>query len=354
MLKHCRIVAHGVNSCDYHSQKVEDRGKPDFIMSPSSIKQFRKNPHKWFKGFVPPETASMTYGNLLDCLVLSPSLFDSRYYEIPDTYAKLVLRCPQCGSITEAQKCRACKCDRVQVTITENWNSKSETCQALLKLHMEAGKTPIYADQLAKAQLAARTLLEDETISDLIKCSRTQVKIVGEWHDKATGMVIPVQCLVDAEPDKASPFQKSLADLKTTHNAEHEAFLWDAYRRDYHLQAAFDLDMHNMATRTNPNDKYSSEGRVEWNFLVQENFPPFEVGRRQLPEELVEAGRRMYQDALARYARCVKSGKWPGHDAPEQFTIMEMHPKMAYEAMSDKLAADQAEALEDSEGELTP
>jgi len=81
---------------------------------------------------------------------------------------------------------------------------------------------------------------------------------------------------------------------------------------------------------------------------LQENFPPFETGRRLLSQDFTSIGRQTYEHALRLYARCLKSGIWSGYDLPEEFTLLQPQPWMEFNAQSETMQADYEEATEDS------
>lgn len=312
MFKDCSIKSTQVSSDEYHSQKAE-RGTPGYVMSPSSIKAFSGNSRRWKEGYQPPETDAKDWGNLLDCLVLTPKLFQSRYALKPQTY----------NDPKEGEK---------------PWNGNSKICKQWLADH--AGFTVVSNAEVVEAAKAVKKLCLDETINAFFEASQMQVHVVGQWHDKATGLVIPVQCLIDCVPDKESEFQKSLGDLKTTRNAGQRQFARWCYTAGYHVQAAFDLDIYRAAT---------GEDRTDWIFLLSENYPPYETGRRLLSQDFLDIGRQTYQSALVRYARCLKTGEWTGYDPDDEFSIVSPEPYMAFESMSDAIESQQAEELADTE-----
>lgn len=344
MLKNCIIKSVGVNPDHYHDQPIELRGTPSFKMSPSSLKVFRKNALKWKLGFEGKDSGPKDWGNLVDTLCLVPEHFEERYAVIPTHYETTGMKCPQCESVTDSKKCSACKCERVEVKIQKEWSAQSKTCQEWLK--SQDGKSCIYEDELQHAQDAVKMLYSDETIAEVLNCSKRQVHVVGEWHDPATGLVIPVQCLIDAAPDKDSAFQKALVDLKSCRSADQEDFLWDAWRMGYHCQAGFDLDMYQMASRKDPAKEMSGEDRRDWLFILSESHAPYITGRRAMSEDFIDIGRQTYKHALALYARCVKTGKWPSYDLDEEFTMMMPRPSMEFTALSENMESAQREALE--------
>jgi hypothetical protein len=311
MLKNCIIKAVGVNSDEYHKQTSE-RGTAGFIVSPSSLKAFSECPSRWKAGYEPPDSEAKEWGSLLDTIWLTPEQFAGRYAVKPSTY------------VSEKGE-------------EKPWNGNSNVCKEWLADH--ADKTVVSANDVGEVQKAVRRLMADETIAAFHKVSKKQVHIIGEWHDKATGLVIPVQCLLDFVPGKESEFQKCLGDLKSTRNAGQRPFSRWCYQAGYHIQAAFDLALYTAAT---------GEDRTDWVFILQENYAPYETGRRLLGQDFIDIGRQTYEHALSRYARCVKTGVWGGYDLPEEFSLITPEPYMEFQALSEKLESDAAEAMEES------
>ena len=81
----------------------------------------------------------------------------------------------------------------------------------------------------------------------------------------------------------------------------------------YHGQAAFYLDLWNAAT---------GEKRDRFAFLVQQSEAPFEIALVELGQLDIDAGRRWYQQAIAKYAICLQSDEWPSPWAGK--TILEL------------------------------
>jgi hypothetical protein len=305
--QNCKIVGCGVDSEKYHAHaQIQERGTPEFIMSPSSLKAFSECPSRWMAGYSAPDSEAKDWGNLLDCILLTPEQFKSRYAIKPATYK---------DTKTGEEK---------------PWNGNSTVCKAWLSEH--EGFSIISNAELTNAQNAVGRLLADETIATYHAASLKQVHVTGEWHDEKTGLVIPVQCLIDFVPKKDSEFQKSLGDLKSTRNAAQRPFGRWCYSAGYHIQAAFDLALFTAAT---------GEDRTDWIFICQENYAPFETGRRLLSQSFLEIGKQTFEHALSRYARCLKTGIWPSYDQDEEFSLVEAEPWMEFSALEDTLEQDQ-------------
>lgn len=309
MLKNCVIKAVLVDPMGYHNQEAE-RGTPEFVMSPSSLKEFAHCPSRWKNGYKQPDSDAKDFGNLLDTIFLTPTLFQHRYALKPETYTD-----SKTGEI-------------------KKWNGNSNTCKAWLEDH--ADKAVVTAYEVQEAQLAAKRLAADETIEEFVKVSDKQVHLIGQWDDPDTGVIVPVQCLMDLVPKGDSTFQKSLGDLKTTRNASQGAFAKQVFTFGWHIQAALDIDLFVAATK---------QDRTDWIFIAVENYPPYAIGRRLLSQDFLDIGRATYRDSLKRYARCLKTGVWDGYDAPEEFSLVQPQPWMTYEILSQQMETDQINEL---------
>jgi hypothetical protein len=202
------------------------------------------------------------------------------------------------------------------VTIEKPWTSQSKTCQEWEEAQVEAGKMVVEMDGTDKypgvmqARLASAKLMSTPCVAALLKGARTQVHVVGGWHDKISACVVPVQCLIDVEP--AGDYAYSLADIKTDRNAHPAAFEQTIRSRGYHIQAAWNLDMFNAAT---------GQKRDVFYLPVSENVAPWQCETYFLDEaemgdnapRWIDRGRVLYQQMMARYAHCLVTGHWPGH-----------------------------------------
>lgn len=314
--QNCKIAGVGVNPESYHGQEPE-RGTPEFRMSPSSLSAFMQCPSRWKAGYQSPESDAKDWGGLLDTLLLTPEQFKDRYAVKPKTY------------IADEKG-------------TEKpWNMNAKVCQAWFA--EQGDKKIVSTKDVTEAEKAVKRLLADETIKAFHDASDKQVHVIGEWLDEATGIIVPVQCLIDYAPRKDSEFQKSLGDLKSTRNAGQRVFGRWCYTAGYHIQAAFDLALYQAAV--NPDNNTDGENRCEWIFVLSENYAPYEIGRRMLSQQFLEIGQKTFAHALKRYAKCLKTGIWAGYDKAEEFSIIQAESFMEFQSLSDALENDQEDAL---------
>jgi len=321
--KNARIVAVAPNPTHYFTQ-LHARGDARFQISSSALKEASRCFERWKDGYESRESKSKDHGNVVDCLALTPGEFHKRYIVQPSTYRSEVLQCPKCKSVTESKKCRSCGVDRVTATVEKEWSNLSSTCQEWREKQQSAGVEVISPERLAEAQEAVARLRRDDVIAAFLDASDKQVWVAAEWHDEANRLVIPVKCLIDMVPRNDSEFYKCLGDLKTARNAGLSAWNRQVFDMGYHIQAAFNFDLYRAAK--------PEEDRCNFCFVVQENFKPWQTGKRILSEAFMELGRAAYRRALANYAQCLKHGQWPDYDctdeAVQNWSITEPTPWM--------------------------
>ena len=310
----CKIVATGVDPADYHKQEGIERGDPRLLMSSSVLRDFASCPSRWMRGHERPGTAATDYGNLLETILLMPHTLQDHYAIIPATYETTGMKCPHCGSVTESQKCRECKCERVPCRVEKPWSRKSETCQEWIEARKIEGKRVVAMDGddkhpgVREAQSACARLREDELIAAYLSCCEFQVHVTGEWVDAGTKLVVPCQCLIDLMPRTGTEFAGTLGDLKTARSGFPPFFSKDSTDRGYGVQAAWNLDMLNAAEGLD-----TDNGRHTFHFIVSENIHPWEPSRIVLSQDKLEAGRSIYTENMQFYCDCLKRDEWPGY-----------------------------------------
>jgi len=277
--QNAKIISVGTDDGAYHLNKKEfKRGSPEFLVSPSMLKEFDKCASRWLSGYNPPDSDAKDYGSLFDCLVLNQSAFWDRYILRPETYT---------NEDGEEKK----------------WNGNAKVCREWIA---RAGTKEIISnDQWGEVKRAKERFFQDETISMMIGSGPSQVLVRGEWKHEETGLIIPVECLLDKVPEKDSDFANCLPDVKSSRNASSHAWNSWCFQAAYHVQAAFDIDLYNTAT---------GEQRDTWLFLISENYSPFEPSKKILSQEFLEIGRGEVHRILSNYAVCLKTNHWPGYD----------------------------------------
>jgi len=288
MFKNAKIVTENARPSDYNAIGGNiPRGQIGFVMNSKHLSVFATNPRKWRNGVKidpEPNEKHIDFGSIVDCLLLSPDQFESRYAVTPPTYR----------DSKEKEK---------------DWTWLSIHCRDWRDARQEEGKEVITPDKLAEAKAAAKVLKDDEQVLYLNRTSRNQVLITAEYHDESTGIVIPVKMMPDMVPypdvtPEVDGFRHCIINLKTTLNAAPGKWAYAVGDNYYHWAAAIHLDGWNAAT---------GENRDTYLHLIQESVPPYEVCKRFLSQEFLEIGRLAYRAALECYCACLKTGEWPGY-----------------------------------------
>lgn len=385
------ILGVNVNNDAYIRSNSAPRGSKEFVVSPSSLKRFAAGPEEWIVegqllaelrkeldgatdrkarellrrdiGELEGDSKAKDWGSMIDTRLLTPDTFAARYAVRPDMIEATVLECPSCGSVTDSPRCRKCKTDREEKRVQVPWSGRSEACAEWTDEQESAGKVIITIQELKDCDRAVARLLDKPLIRKAVECSDHQVHVLGEWLDKATGIVVPVQCLIDFVPrpntewvpDVELQWPKVIGDLKVCRSADIVAFSRQVYQFGWHIQAAFDLALYCAAT---------GEDRTDWLFIGQKNFGVYQPFKRLLAQDFLDLGTAEYRRMLGNYAWCVKNGRWPdaddtdeslfgcGRAAPEPFMAgaTAFAPRYNYEDTED----DTSNADKHDDGDIVP
>jgi hypothetical protein len=279
MIKNAKLIAKDYDAELYHKQE-HPRGNPNLVMSRSQLAVFAQCPSRWLEGFSREDSDATDWGSLIDCLVLTPQMFDDKFAAKPATY--------------EDQKSGETKPWNGNATVCKQWAAEQE------------GKKLVSAEDFEQAKIAVARLWKDEAIKDFIDSSDKQVYCTAEWHDPGTGLVIPVKTLIDLAPRKGqSRFDDCLGDFKTARDAAVKEWAKKVNGFGYHIQAALELDIYNLAT---------GEKRSDFRHVIQENIAPYQPAKRIIDLEFIQSGRDAYKAALAWYSHCLHTGEWPDYD----------------------------------------
>lgn len=270
----------------YHAlSDPKKKGTPEFVMSRSALADFAICPHKFMHAPERKVTKAMQFGDLVDCLFLTPDRFAKAFVISPETYP-----------VEPTKKDpRTEKPWTYQATFCKEWREEQEA----------TGFTAVDPDDASAAHSAIAALRKDQIVCDLWQASQKQVQAIVEWHDAGTGIVVPFKVLIDLLPAPESKFGRMIVDYKTTSDAEPDHWQKHVASQGYAYQAAVYLDALNAALGTD----YSLFANI-----VQESSAPYEVARRSLSLEYIENGRRDYRRHLALYCRSLRDKVWPGYD----------------------------------------
>lgn len=128
-----------------------------------------------------------------------------------------------------------------------------------------------------------------------------QVAVIGQGPPRRKGMIDMLP-----DPARCDPLLLDyVIDLKTGADAGPEGFRNACYKFGYHVQAAYYMDLLEMAGR-----KVST-----FVFIVVETRPTYAVAIHYMPRVSVEVetGRSTYTRWLKDYSACLEKEQWPGY-----------------------------------------
>lgn len=277
-LRNAKLVGDNVDPNVYGIDNAL-RGDPELVMRSSLIKEFAACPRKFFLGRDREETDALAWGDMIDCLALTPGQWERRFAICPETYPDKKTGEPK------------------------PWNFNAGYCKAWRDDRKD--KAIVKTGEFESANSAVAMLYNEPKMQLLFDQSKKQVFVVAEFHDEETKLVIPIKVLIDLVPNLLSPWKDCLYDLKTCASIAERAFGKAVYDYGYHISAALYLDAYNAAT---------GEERNDFRFRVQESRKPWLTGWRFLSSEFIARGRELYVLALSEYAGCVTSGDWPTYE----------------------------------------
>lgn len=233
-------------------------------LNQSTLKQMARTPAhaKWEIDHPREPSPEMLKGTALHYAVLTPSLFSERIAQRPD-----------CDRRTKEGK-----------AIYAEFVARNE------------GKVILSRDDHDEVVGMAEGIRRSSKAMALLEspgaCEASMV-----WRDPKSGL----DCKGRADRITASGM---IVELKSAASAEMDDFRRDIKRLAYHVQAAWYCWGHALATGTPATHA----------MIVVENTPPHEARVFVLDDERMATGAVKARRWLDRYARCLRSGSWPGYD----------------------------------------
>lgn len=316
MLKNAIRIPGRTDPQEYHRPQEFKRGDPRRVISSSALKEFGACPEKWLTTTEEKESDALSFGSLQDMRLLTPELFDKYYCVTPEFY-------PANARSTEVVE------GRCNVGDDLPWNGAAAYCKNWKK-EQDENLTVVSTDEVREVDKANARIMAKPIMKSFIESSEKQVQCVAEWHDEATGLVIPLKILLDLVPSNESIWFKSLGDLKTTRNAGLIPFQMDAFKLGYQVSASLYMDIYKLA--------HPDEDRCNWAWLLVENVHPYQPAKRVMTQALYETGQAQYRQMLANYCQCLKYDHWPDFDETDEaigdnWGLCDITPFMAERAL---------------------
>ncbi len=251
----------------YHSWKEELEN----CVSKSSICEYMKSPYAYHfarKHGLKKESAAMSAGSLVDCLCLTPELFDSQY-------------------------------------CTEEINRRTNEGKARAAEIKAAGLTCVKPEEVTEAKLIADNA---SIVLDYLANSKGFATQVAMWVRlervgvRTLEVPLTVCGMIDALPMSVS---SPIVDLKTTSVDMTSTYLLskNIVDFDYGVQAAMYRDLYALCT---------GEQR-EFAFLFAGSKAPYFARVVTMSDELVDHYQWRYQKALYEFSVALRFDKWGNH-----------------------------------------
>lgn len=220
----------------------------------------------------------MLVGSIVHCLCLEPDKFDNEYF------------------------------------ILDQYDARKKEGKEYLKKAKEEnqGKTLIKKVLFKKAKDIADTAKSNKLFNSFVDNS-SLIENSIYFIEPESGL----RC--KTRPDVIRLNDNIIIDLKTCNNSSLNKFKYSIFEKNYHIQAAMQVDGYLSAT----------EKIVEkYIFVVLQNTKPYEPYFYEIDERIIESGRHEYKQLLLKIKHCLHTNKW---DEDHKRLIHLMHPK-SYDA----------------------
>ncbi len=224
----------------------------------SSLKLMDRSPahyYSYVNGAKKQSTPAQIFGTLLHSAALEPETLLNKYVVKPD------------GISFTSKEGKSWRDSQTQTIISK------EDCDAFNGCAESINNHPI-ANSFIQFGKKEVSVFKDSKDSNLLLKGRLDI------------------LMMDADNNTA------IADVKTCENASEEAFSKDLYNWNYHMQAAYYLDL---------------IGATSFFFIAVEKTAPYAVNVFQLDPDSIDAGRAKYKHLLKKLEECHINNLWPSY-----------------------------------------
>lgn len=158
------------------------------------------------------------------------------------------------------------------------------------------GKTVVTADMYEQAAAMCESLMQNELVRKLLLGEKEKAFF---WDDDLTGE--PCKCRVDCLTELGDNL--IVVDLKSTENAETDAFMRSAIKYGYDFQSAMYSDGVKAVTGKKP----------LFVFIAIEKKPPYAVNILQADELFIRRGYDLFREYIGVYHDCKQTGNFYGY-----------------------------------------
>ncbi len=155
-------------------------------------------------------------------------------------------------------------------------------------------------------------------VQDAIRSHSTASKVLAEGIPEMAGIFDSDGITYRIKPDWRRQ-DGILVDLKTCQDASPKAFSRSIANFNYHMQAAYYLDVANLIDGRGSYDT--------WIWIAVEKEPPYGVAVYHADRNMIERGRDLCKRALEVWTKCSETKTWPGYpDTVQNISL----PQYAY------------------------
>lgn len=158
----------------------------------------------------------------------------------------------------------------------------------------EAGLTVIDAGEAAMCYQIRDAVYSNQDARELIENAHAELSVF--WRHR---FGIACKMRADILRKNADPY---LADLKTCIDASPDGFARAAAKFEYHVQ----LGMYQAGVKALVGEN------VPVYIIAAEKAAPYDVAVYEVPQAALDVGRSIFEDRLAKVAKCHETGLWPG------------------------------------------
>lgn len=179
---------------------------------------------------------------------------------------------------------------------------KTKAAQDARKAARAVGEVALLTAEVQVIEEMAAAILAHPIASALFNPAAGKPEQSLFWHDREHG--INRRCRIDWLSNGVEGRRLILTDYKTTKSADPRSIAKDVVNYGYHQQADFYRDG---AIALGLDDDPA------FVFVFQEKTAPYLVTVVQLDSVALSIGRDLNERAMATYAECLASGRWPGY-----------------------------------------
>lgn len=289
----------------YHAWNAgKERGDSDWRVSRSELMDVLECGEMFLEGGRYKDSISLTLGDLVDVLLLTPEAFDDRFSVHPESYQtggeekKWNARTKYCREWQKENPDKEPPQTYITEAVVKKWTKQSDTCKQWIEEQEANGKTVIspkmHSDAKRITERMRRKAVNGVELEQLIDSCDRQTVVTADWRTE-DGQAIPCRCMLDMARIR-EPFVAY--DLKTAQDVSRPKFKVSMIAYGYDVQSWMYSEMLAAALKTE---------NVPFGFIAIRNTHPFLVATYRA-KECLEWGEKRFREGMSRYADALRYG----------------------------------------------